>query len=165
MKRRSIIPRAPEPYKIKEKMKENLQKWVDYLKGLSPRVIIKLPSDKDFDLDLYRLKAKELTHTFLEENDRFDDWPEVNQVAFVLCYDSSLQEHKKNYLAKNAYIFCYYDTAFGLDYFEAEYDQDDHFMGVYSLESYTENALSWEYIAKIIKDEIQELEKAIPEID
>ena len=162
MKKRTIIPECPKPFTITQKAKGNIEKWIQYLKNLSPRIIIKLPYDNDFDLDSYKAKVKSIQEPYFWDNENIIDWPEKEQITFLLSYDSSLPGHKKELLIKNTYFFCYYDLAFGLDYFKWDGDIDDEpDCDTFSLRSYPKSALSWKYITKLIKDRIIEIENSV----
>jgi len=158
MKKQLVIPKAPIPSKIDEKARVNLEKWILYFRELSPKIIIRLPEKDFFDLDYYKTQAKE------EMDDDFceiDNWPEYRQVAFILFYDSSLSGHKVEYLVNNTYIFCFYDLAFGLGYFEWDGSDEDPECKTYSIGSFSKEALSWEYIAKLIKKSLIKNENAV----
>lgn len=160
MKRKAIIPECPKPFMITQKVKDNIEKWIQYFKKLSSRIIIKLPSDKDFDFDLYKSKTIEINE--IPEGGQLLDYPEKKQITFLLVYDSSLPGQKSEFLIKNTYLFCYYGVAFGLNYFEWDGDgEDDQYCDNFSLRSYSERALSWEYIAGLLKNRLIEIESSV----
>lgn len=163
MKNKSLIPTPPLPFVIETQDKENLEKWIAYFRGLSPRVVVSLPSDPDFDLNFYYESA-------LSKYDDFDkseivDWPELAYVAFVVYFDSAIIGQKPTYLKENCYIFCLKDHAFGLYYFEwvEGSDASNGRKYQYSLNDYTKEALCWKHIAeKCIRDKLIEIESSVP---
>lgn len=91
------------------------------------------------------------------------DWPTKENVAFLLSYDSSMPGHPAEFLAKNTYLFCYYNIAFSLHHFEWDGDGEENpFCKSWSLKGYSEHALEWNFIAEIIKDRLEEIEKSVP---
>ncbi|PCI20162.1 hypothetical protein COB64_02525 [Candidatus Wolfebacteria bacterium] len=160
MKKRTIIPKCPQPFKIPQYAEKNIAKWIHYLKNVSPRIIIKMPYDKDLDLDVLKQKFKE--GDYIEEDMKISDWPKKEQLAFLLSFDSSLPGHKRKFLIGNTYFFCYYGIAFGLGYFEWDGDGgENQNCTTYSLQSCPKSALTWEYITKIIIDRITEIENSV----
>ena len=159
---KTIIPELPEPFVISEEIQMKLEAWVEYFKNLSPRVRIKRPSDDNFDLKGFEVIAKDLT----ESSDDFTkiklhDWPKLEQVAFVVSYDSSLPGHIKEFLGKNIYIFCYGDFAFSLKHFECVEEIERYDIYQFDLQTYPEEALCWNYMAKIIREGIMSLQEKI----
>lgn len=159
---KTIIPELPSSFVVSEELQMKLEAWIEYFKNLSPRIRIKRPSDNDFNLKTFELMAKDLT----EISDDFTEiklhgWPELEQVAFVVDYDSSLPGHPKKFSKKDRFIFCYGDVAFGLGYFERSDDeeyQDDY---RFDLNGYVKEALEWNYVAKIIREDLLSIQGEI----
>lgn len=172
MKKKPIVPLYPKTVVIDQEVQKNFDGWLSYIKNLSPRIKVLLPSDKEFVLETFERCAKiaALRDDDTEENIEksiLHGWPEFSSVAFLVTLDSSLPGHRKVFAVENTFLFCFGDIAFGLDYFhiiswEEEEDEWEYADHEYSLEDYPESALSWEYIAKRIKDRLIELEKMAP---
>ena len=158
--RKSLIPKPPEPLIIEPEVKIKLEKWLDYFKNLSPRIVIKLPSDKGFNLDAYKEEMME-AESLSADIHEIVDWPELRQVAFVIAFDSSLPGHDREFLVSNVYLFCYYDIAFSLNHFESDSDEENPHQNSYSLAQYDKTCLSWKFIASLIVGKLKTLETAI----
>lgn len=161
MVKRAIVPPAPKPEEITPSIKNLLEKWIDYFRRLSPRIVIKTPFDEGFDLaELKRLAQSNTAEWARDEPEsvELDGWPTVDQIAFCVSYDSSKQERNKIFRTQDTYLFCFGDIAFGLGYFE--YDEYDDEIEKYRhhLSGYSKIALSWRYITKLIRDRIKEIE-------
>lgn len=167
MAKRTIIPPAPKPEEITPKVKQRLESWIDYFKKLSPRIVIKTPYDKGFDFDKLKFLAKEATPEWQrnEPNSvKLDGWPTIDSVAFFVQYNSSRHEQNKIFYAQDSFLFCFGDLAFGLDYFEY-YDYDDEIQKYKYHLNYPRDAICWKYIAGLIRNRIDEIEKkSVPPI-
>jgi len=162
---KTIIPKLPDPFVVTPELEEKLKSWIEYFKNLSPRVKVLLPSDQKFDWVEFKKMAKRLARI---EEENFDkailwDWPKKEQVAFCVFYDRALPNHEKEFLFDDAYVFCYRDFAFGFKYFDRVEDEELRHHGdiEYTLRYYPQSALSWNYVAKIIRERLIETEKAI----
>lgn len=158
---KNIIPELPEPFVVTEELQQKLEKWVEYFKNISPRIKMWRPSDENFTLEKFEVLTKEIIESCYDidhiDQITLKEWPKKENIAFIVGYDSSLPGHSKRFLPKDVRIFCYGDFAFGLGYFERDSDSsDDDF-----ILDYPESALSWNYMAKIIRDEILEIQKQI----
>jgi hypothetical protein len=160
------VPPAPEPFTIDEEAKQNLEKWVSHFKGLSSRIRVVLPSDKSFDLNLWQGYTKATIYASEDPSEiELIGWPQKESVAFLICINSSMEEGVNNFAVDNAFLFCFNDKAFGLDYFELFETKYDPILFECSLDQYPETALNWLYIAKIIKGRLQEIEKRVPKFN
>ena len=94
-------------------------------------------------------------------------WPE-EELSFILIFNSSILEDKKQYFADNLYLFYFGNIAFSLRHFEMDStlvdEENDTFEyhDTYSLSSYSKDLLEWKFIAKLIKNRIKELEEKVP---
>lgn len=161
MKKRKIIPKAPKPEEITETVMEDCREWINYLTKLSPRVKIILPNDKNFNLDVFRKKV--LGHINSGDDIVLVGWPKKEEVVMLVSINSSLGDNDPLFLLDDSYLFCWYDLAFGLHYFEWDGD-DDPDNENYSLRNFTQSALTWDYITKMIKLKLEELAKATPKL-
>ena len=93
MSNKTIVPKPLKMLRIKNKTAINLEKWILYFKKLSPRILVKLPSDKDFNLSFYKDKFLEMIGM---DNDNITiyNWPNLEEIAFVVFIDSSLQKQR-----------------------------------------------------------------------
>jgi len=161
----NIVPVAPETLKIEDKSVENMQGWITYFNNLSSRIILILPSDPKFDLDQYKSKTMEQIN--LDKDQKIIGWPELKDIAFFVSFDSANPGHEKEFLLNNSYLFCFKDLkpiAFGLDYFEWNGgDEDNTLSESYSLENFSENCLTWGFIANIIKKELERISISVPQ--
>jgi hypothetical protein len=165
----SVIPKAPVPETIPPADQYRLHKWIQYFKNLSPRTrVYSHLNKKEFEKQLADLHEKTLKYIFKEyESKELRDWPKEEEVVLIVIWDSSLPGQDSEFLLKNSRIFCFNNFAFGPDFFnlEYEYDEDspsydligqsDHC----SLAETSSDGLNWEWITKIIKDRIEEIEK------
>jgi hypothetical protein len=158
------IPEPPISEHIPDKVKKQLEFWIQYFKNLSPRVYIYQPTNRDLQILYDRVyeKLKDSTEKPVR------DWPKHSAVAFIVAVDLSPvydPAHPRIEL-ENTYVFCFNDYAFGCDYFELLcYEEppcdlvEPHTFG---LQGYSEKALSWNYIAKCIRNKITELQNQVP---
>jgi hypothetical protein len=158
------IPESPKPEVVEDKSEERVKGWVDYFKRLSPRLKVIEPTDEEFQwvMDSSLLFAKDRIDRGREEY--IADWPKPEEVLFVVVTDSSLVGHEPKFMTEDVRIFCV-NRAFGPDYFYWDGDgEEDPDCRSYSLSSYSEKALSWNYVAKLIKDNLTRISKAVPKV-
>ncbi|MCM2339121.1 MAG: hypothetical protein NDI62_01550 [Burkholderiales bacterium] len=165
MEEKLLVPDPPQvTIVVEEKAKENLQKWISFIKNLSPRILIEDNISRERLYSLYNASRK-LCH--LDEDDQIVDWPELQDVAFVVFINSS---HTKsdNYLLPDIYIFCYRNWAFSLDHFQRDSnDEKDEYVdyNTYSLKDFPEEALSWEHVSgTLIVSDLERIEKTVPDL-
>lgn len=161
-----IVPTPPEPEHVIEEARQNTEGWISYFKGLSTRIRVISPSDKEFDLKKWEEYAKILTRTYRDfDHIRLVGWPTKEDTVFLVGIDSSLEKGVATFLINNAFLFCRRDLAFGLDYFEEEDFDIDDIERTYSLESYPKDALKWDFIKEKIKGELLRIESSVPKIE
>ena len=158
-----FVPKPPRPSPIKQRDQEYLDGWEEYYKTLSPRIRIIKVTQKYLD---------SLKEQVLEEDKYIDidmtlvDWPTADEVAFLIEWDSAYPGKYPILLLENTYLFCFgrKPRAFGVTYFEWDGDmEDDPRCSTYSLSQYPQDALSWKYITKRIREGIEEIENSVPE--
>lgn len=169
---KKIIPNVPEPLVLTEKLEQKLQTWITYFKNMSPRIIVMTPSDKNFNLEDYENSCKkEIGFSNDPKDIMICSWPQKEQVAFIVCYNSSLPENKPEYLVKNAILFCFYDLAFFLErngFEQGEKEEiitknKNHIVMKYYLSGYP-NILTWEFNTEILKQRLIDIENSISNV-
>lgn len=144
---------------------EKIERWIAFFKGMSERVHIVRPNDDRFD-QFYSVAEENLRKRKIIENHcTIVGWPKESEIAFALAIDIA---HAGSLVPKfdieDSYFFCFGKKAFGVTYFEWDGDGDaGHYPTTYSLKGYSEGALSWEYITKIITDRVKDLEDRVPD--
>lgn len=88
------------------------------------------------------------------------------EVAFVVKIDSSSPGSiGPAYRYEDMVFFCFGNVAFRPGYFEWDGDPENNIhVNTYSLRSFSRNALSWKYLASLIFQDIQGLEKLVPRL-
>lgn len=166
MKENEIDP-PPDIEKINDSSLKNLAAWINYFQEMSDKIKILLPDDEDFSDNLKEMKklAIQICRVDPELGEKITGWPEINEIAFVICVNSANPSQKKpRYEGKDVRIFCFRDRAFALGYFSWDGDaEDDPSCTTFSLNSFTGNSLSWEYISDRILDQIKKLSQTVPE--
>lgn len=159
------VPKPPEEQVVIEQQDpKRLQDWISFFKNLSPRVRVLEPGNAEF-LHFY-LSGEEVVRRLkqMQEDYILLNWPKREGIAFIIQYDTSLPKQKPVFEPENAYIFCFGSHVFGLGYFSWDGDAEQgDWATTYSLSDYSESALRWDYIKKIIMDRIAELERQVPE--
>lgn len=169
--RKSTIPKPPLPETITEEVEKRRNKWITYFRNLSPRINVITRSNFKNE-DGYNLFLENINF-FCEEIIRVEkdvdeleilDWPNKKSIVFIIEINSSLAPGGLELKSKNTYVFCYGDTAFGLDYFEEEdsYELEGKYIHTFSLSGYSKEALSWNYVSSVIKHILEEIENSVP---
>ncbi len=157
-----MIPQVPRKTKtIPRQSEARLRAWIAHLSNLSTRIRVKLPNEKGFDSFLLSIQNWIRMTKHLMEGDTILDFPKAENIAFVVCLDSSSTQDTK-YLYQDVRIFCFGDVAFQPGYFEWEGETITGRNNTYSLYSFSGKVLSWGYITKLLVTRIQELEKVVP---
>lgn len=160
------IPPPPEPCSIKEEAIPNIKKWVSYFRELSSRIKVITPEETEFNLDLWQEYAKDL----LDDDNQIElvGWPKKDSVVFCVCINCSLSTQAL-FGGYDFFLFCFNNTdkgkAFGLHYFEETENTFDNVISTYSLENFSEDALSWNYVNSLIVDRLKEIEKIVPKFE
>ncbi len=159
----ATIQDVPEAPSIKEvvpsKAKENLLGWIKFFKDLSPRIEILIPGDKLFNLE--EIEQKTINDFIGNPNANLINWPEKDDVLFILTIDSSFDE-KPIFLFPDTYLFCRRDYCFGLDYFQY-YSESNVSDNDYRI-TYDRDCLVWNFIKNLIVKRLKILEESVPEL-
>jgi len=171
MKRKSVIPEPPPSETITEEVEKRKSEWINYFINLSPRLNVTSRSsfqDED-EYDLFLENTNFFCAEILREKRDVDepkilDWPNKKSIVFIVEINSSLVPDDRELKSENTFVFCYGDTAFGLDYFEEEdfYEEGGTSIYAFSLSNYAKEALSWKYISSLIKNRLKEIENSVP---
>lgn len=151
------IPEAPTDYYIvPEKAREQLTKWINYFNNLSPRIWVRESFSKEC---VSRLESNAKLFC-CPDYGKIIDWPEYENIIFIVYINSSIKNEKEFFTRndnKDIYIFCNNNIAFSIDHFERDergdnsnYEEED----TYSLSEFSDEMLSWEHIALIVKDSL-----------
>ena len=159
------VPESPkEQVIVSQEDLQRLEAWIEFFRKMSPRISVMLTRDDDFGGFMERSACALRSRKLINENYEIVDWPKEGEVAFVIRIDSSVPGSAvRTCNADDAYFFCFDDLAFGLLYFEWDGDPgNDNWAETYSLASYSDHAVSWEYIASRIAEKVSELEDRVP---
>ncbi len=125
--KKKIIPDIPEYKKVNEEVEKKLLSYIEYLQNLSPRIKIVRPilEDNIFDLNIFYNQVKRsLEYSENPDEVLIDEWPQKNEIAFILSIDSSMPGEKKKYILEDTFVFCYGDFSFFCDI--NNFEQDDY---------------------------------------
>ena len=158
------IPQTPKPRTIKSEDQRKLQVWINHFRQLSPKVMIKTPSDRGFEDAIKQARKGADNHLPDPTIYHIADWPDLSGIAFFVAIDSSNPGRKPKYEPSNAFIFCFRDYVFGITYHTGEGNHEDgNETNIFSLQSYARDALTWSYITKMIMVRLENLSDVVPE--
>lgn len=156
-----LIPSEPKKQKCLDVANAGrLSRWVEYFRNLSSRITVIERDDPGMSDLLNELLAKTRRQRDIPEDELFVGWPTKDIVAFVLIICESppnreCVEPKQDM----SYIFCLGDRAFHPGHFEwdgAAHREETN--STWSLDGYTADLLSWDFIRGLIESRITELE-------
>lgn len=151
-----LVPKPIKPFNIPERFYKRLQKWKEIIKKISSRILFQDNITEEY---LSSLLADIKKNKKIKTLDVVKDWPNVEEVLFVLKINSSMRKRKK-YLFEDIFIFCINNKAFGLDYFFI--DGKKAKARIFSLDRYSSMAKTWKYILYyVVKPRILEIEELI----
>ena len=161
----SNIPEPPkEQVTLKEEDQERLRIWIEFFKKLSSRIHLVTPADETFR-PFYESVIPTLKNNWkVHEDYTFKDWPKMSKIVFVVAINSSLSGSiVATREIQDCFIFCLDNRAFGLDYFSWDGGEDNSYSSTtYSLEDYSEEALSWNHIKDLIVEKVRRFNNRIP---
>lgn len=164
----SDTPLVPEPPQekivISAEDETRLAEWISFFKGLSTRVKILLPKDDEFEGFLTRAEKTLREGKTIDDSYQLVDFPTEEWTAFVIqINESEPGSIFKDYEWRDTFFFCFGDTAFSLDHFNWDGDAEaGNWATSYSLSTYSKDCLQWDFIKKLIVDNIKNLENRVP---
>lgn len=103
-------------------IRERITAWTEYLRGISPLMLVKSILEEDFNLDLMLKGLKDFIHngdTSVEFNNL-----DPTDICMYVVFNSAIKEGQKLYLVQDLLILCYNDKAvfaqYGFDLVEQE---------------------------------------------
>jgi len=161
------IPQTPKLEKIEDGGIQRINEWISYFKNLSDRILV--IEDNGLNnisnwLAIAQMMTMRMNDLEPHQKGNLLGWPDASEVAFIIKVNTSMAGREPKYPEDFWRIFCIGNFAFSPGYFEwcgdAETDPDNP---NYSLGGFSDSALSWEYVTSLIKNQLKELSKAIPE--
>ena len=159
MKNKNRIPDVPDLKKVPETIHQNILNWVEHFRAISSRIDIQVPTQDLLDSYEHRLRRKLADGDDIKDT-MIEDWPKLEEIAFILRFDSSLVGGEKLYLLENTSFFLKSDVAYPLSHFD--YGGDELGISWYSLANWDADVLTWHFREERIVGELIYIQRQIP---
>ncbi len=131
MENQNVPPLTLVPRVIDEETEKWLKKWIEYIKNVSPRILISSILDEDFK-ERRRLLMESI-HLYLCDGDPNDTSTitnlNENDILFFLAINLALGAEPQKYAFKDICIFCSKDRAFFTKYEGFDFENEKFFLG------------------------------------
>lgn len=158
-----IVPEPPKKQVvIPQKARKNLEKWVVYLKNMSPRVHVITSEDKDFSEKLEKCESSLKKAIQREVGGEIEllNWSEEKDVALIVAIDSAVQGEEPCFLLEHGFILCYENTMLTLHQ-HWNWSQEDWLDNTYYYQ-FEHHDTSWEEAVRLIGLRLEGIEEKIP---